>query len=122
MSGRVEILIVIDSKHSGSTLSGRRCSDAANLRLKKTGRHARKDDERRQPVEIRHAGADSVARDLGARPLDGIGDRRVGQYAKVVSQVSVFPNVLGIDDEIPSKSLLKASVELVAPAGAQRLR
>ena len=69
-----------------------------------------------------HTGANRVTGDLGAGPLDGIRDRCVGQHAKVVGQVSVLPNVLGIDDKVPSKSLLKASVELVTPAGPQRNR
>ena len=50
MSGGVEYLVVIDSKHSVAALSGRRGTDSAHLRLEESGCNTREYDKCRQAM------------------------------------------------------------------------
>ena len=79
-----------------------------------TGEH----HERRKPVEIRDAGADRVAGNLGAAPFDRECDGRAAYDAEIVGVVGVLPDVLGVHDQVSSEGLLQADVKFVAVAAS----
>lgn len=49
-------------------------------------------------------------------PGDGKGDGRVEQDAEIVSVIRIFPKVIAVDDQPLADALLKANIELIAPA------
>src|SRR5580704_12780220 len=55
-------------------------------------------------------------------PLDGEGDRGCTHHPEVVAVVSVFPDVLAIDDQVSPQCLLESGVEFIAVAGINRSR
>ena len=67
-----------------------------------------------KPWKVRHAGADRIAGNLRIVPLDRESDRRVAQHAEVVRPVGVLPDVLAVDHQVFSESLLQAGVEFIA--------
>ena len=117
VSGLVEKLVVVDAEHRDCS---RRGADSADLRPEKARGHAGHNHEGRKTVEVRQAGADRIAGNLGTLPFDGIRDRRIAQHAEVECLVRILPDVFGIDHQVPSKSLLETRVELIAVTGAQR--
>src|ERR1017187_5796159 len=71
-------------------------------------------------MEVRNARSDGIARNLRTRPLDGKCNWRVAEHAEIVSSMSVFPDVLPVNYQVLSKSLLKTGVKLVPPTGSNR--
>src|SRR5882724_7793997 len=53
-------------------------------------------------------------------PGDRERDRRVQQRTEIVSVMRVLPEVVGVDQQEPADSLLKAGVELIAVSGSKR--
>src|SRR6266481_5666409 len=78
------------------------------------------DGQCREAVEIRHADADRGPVNLRAFPGNGEEDRRVAERGEVIRVVRVLPQIVGVHHHVLSKSLLKAGIELVALAGANR--
>jgi hypothetical protein len=71
-------------------------------------------------MEVRQAGADCIPRNLGTGPFDWERDGSATHDAEIEGVVSVFPDVLGVDDQVSAERLLKAGVELVAVARVDR--
>ena len=75
-------------------------ADAGDLRAEEARRHAGHHHKRRQPVEVRHGGADGISGNFRARPLDRISDRRIAEHAEVEGLVRVLPDVFSIHHQI----------------------
>src|SRR5271169_1526853 len=113
---------MVDAKYGRARGRGGSGADAGDLGSKEARRHAGHDRIRGKAVDVRNGGADGIAGDFRANPLDRIGDRGVAEDAEVERLVRVLPDVLAINDQVLSKSLLETRVELVAVARAQRWR
>src|SRR4029077_12807331 len=115
MRGLVELLVVVDTKHAGSALTGRCNANSAHLRLKETCSYAGHYKQRGETVKFRNGGANGVARNFGVVPFHGEENRGVSEDAEVVAVVGVLPEVFGIHNEVFSEGLLEADVKFVAP-------
>src|SRR5208337_570604 len=110
----VEFFVMVNAE-GGSTLPNRH-SQSAGLGREEARGHARHHYQCRESVEIRHAHANGVSRNLGIVPSDGKEDRRGGQRAEIVAGVRVLPNVVPADHRIAPERLLQARMEVVAKA------
>src|SRR3954462_10947004 len=88
----VELLIVIDAKHSGGR--GRSGSRSAQLGKEKSRRHARHHYQGGEAVEIWNAYTSRIAGDLRPLPPDRKEDWGIPKHGKVVSVVRVLGDVL----------------------------
>src|SRR5215813_2344895 len=121
VGGLVELFVVVDAEDTVATLAYWRGADTAQLRLEEPGRHARHHHQCGEPVKIRHAGANRVARNLGALPFDRKRDRRAAEHAEIVRAVRVLPDVFGIDHQVLAERLLEPGVKFISPSGSQRI-
>src|SRR6266478_5357075 len=113
----IERLIVVDTEHFSTRDGG---AQPADLWREIARPNVSKDGQCREAVEIRHADADRGPVNLRAFPGNGEEDRRVAERGEVIRVVRVLPQVVGVHHHVLSKSLLKAGIELVALAGANR--
>ena len=88
----IEFLVMINSENAAGR--GGRSSGSAKLREKEPCGHTRKDHERRESMEVRHAHAAGKSRNLGIVPRDREKDGRVAEDAEIVAVVRVLPDVL----------------------------
>ena len=71
-------------------------------------------------MEVRHAHTAGKSRNLRIVPRHRKKDWRVAENAEIVSVVGVLPDVFAGEDQVFPESLLKSSMEFIAPAGTQR--
>src|SRR5260370_28695230 len=89
-------LIVIYAENAGRETSQR--DQAAVLRREVSRAGMTEVQVSLESMQIDGADASGDAVQFGVVPSDGKGDARVEQYAEVVRTVSVFPEIIGIDD------------------------
>src|ERR1700730_140785 len=114
----IKLLVVINSEDA--TGRGGSSSGSAELREKEPCSYTRKDHERRESMEIRHAHTAGKSRNLGIVPCDREKDSCVSEDAEIVSVVCVLPDVLAREDQIFPECLLQSGVKFIEPAGPQR--
>jgi len=78
----------------------------AKLRREKPRGHARHNDQCAESVVVRYAGAQGEAGNFRLVPRDGKSNGRISQHAEVVPVMRVLPDVLAVDNQIASYSLL----------------
>src|SRR5271166_2950884 len=118
VGGLVELFVVVDAE--GKSGAGRhRRAGSADLGLEEARRHAGKDHQRREAMEIRHADAAGVSGNFGVVPFNRESDRGIAEHAEIVAIVRVFRDPLTGKDQVLAEGLLDASVEFIAKAGAQ---
>src|SRR5580692_1165023 len=119
VSRLVELLVVVNAE--GKPGSSRHCcTRSTDLRLEKARCHAGKDHERREAVDIWHAHAPRISRNLGVVPFNRKRDRGVAEHAEVITIVCVLRNPLARKDQVLPERLLDAGMEFISKAGTQR--
>src|SRR5258708_24856585 len=111
----LECLAVVDAEHFSPRGGG---AQPADLWREIARPNVSEDGQCREAVEIRHADADRGPVNLRTFPGNGEEDRRVAERGEIIGGVRVLPQVVGGHHHVLSKSLLKASIELVALARA----
>ncbi len=113
----VESFVVIDSEradHVGSS------AHAANLRSEEASGDAGHDDKSRESMVVRYVGSQRKPRNFRIVPLHREEDGRVAENAEVIAIVRVFPDVLGVHNEVFAKCLLEAGVKFVSESRIKR--
>src|ERR1700693_2677930 len=78
--------------------------------------------ERRQSLVVCKVDSNRHSVELRLVPRDWERERAIQNHIEVIRVVCVLPEVVCIDDDVTPNSLLDAGVELISPAGLQRLR
>src|SRR5260370_20109426 len=115
LCGLLKGLMVVDGDPPPASHRG---AQAPDLRREVSCPHVCENGEGSQAVIIGQAHAHGRSIDLRTLPRDREEDGRVAERAEVIRVVGVLPKVVGIHDQVFSKSLLKSRIELVALAGA----
>ncbi len=118
MGRLVERLVVVDAEHSSVREYG--SAQPPDLWGEIACPDVSKNGECRQAMIIGHAHADGGSINLRALPCNREENRCVAERAEVISVVRVLPQVVGVHHDVFSKGLLKAGIELVALARANR--
>src|SRR5260221_2542701 len=115
--GLVKGLVVVNTENLSPIDSG---AQPADLGRKITRADVSKHYQRREPMKIGQAHTHGRPVNFRIFPRNGEKYRRVAERGAVVSITPVLPQVIGIHHRVFSKCLLKAGIELVALAGANR--
>ena len=120
VGGLVELFVVVNAEWR-PIAPGTVARPLRSAGVKKRAATLEKTISAENPWKFGHADAAGVSGNLGVVPLDRKGDRSGAEHAEVVGVVGVLPDVFAGEDDILSEGLLKAGVEFIAPARAQRV-
>src|SRR5260370_22543462 len=115
LCGLLKGLIVVDAEHLPASHRG---AQASGLRREVSCPTVCENGEGSQAVIIGQVHARGRSIDLRTLPRDREEDGSVAERAEVIRVVCILPQIVGIHDQVFSKSLLKSRIELVALAGA----
>src|SRR5258708_33359967 len=116
VGGLPEFLIMVNAEYTGGRIGAR----TADLRPEEARGGTAENGKCRQPVIAGHAHANPETADLRVVPGNREENRRVEQNTEIVSAVRVLPQIVGVHDRELAKGLLKAGMELIAPARRNR--
>jgi hypothetical protein len=115
VGGLVKLLVVVNAEH----IECRKESNSRDLRVVEAGRNTRHHDQSRQSMIFRDSCSKHPSGNLRIVPFNWKGDRRSADNPEVESVVGVLPNVLRINNQVFTESLLKTGVEFVAESWSQ---